>query len=118
EQSPQGFIDNPITNFNSPADTAFVARGLCPVTLLASRAGVREVPAMLEPFLRRAGAGLAVGVIHTPNHRWVVCGALAQLYELYNDDSYVRRIDQWLAEGIDMDPDGQYNERSTYVYNP
>jgi hypothetical protein len=98
EQSRDGNIDNPITNFNSPADTAFAVRGLCPTTLLATRAGVREVPAMTEQFLKRAGAGLTKGGIHTPNHRWVLCGALAQLYELYKDPAYVGRIDQWLAE--------------------
>ena len=63
EQSPEGFIDNPITNFNSPADTAFTVRGLCPSVLLARRAGNREIPAMIDPFLRKAADGLAKGGI-------------------------------------------------------
>jgi hypothetical protein len=115
--SAEGNLYSPITNFNSPPDTAFVVRGAAGAALLARQANVREITNIVEPRLKTFGRGLVSGGIHTPNHRWVNCGAMAQLIELFPDSAYVRRIDQWLAEGFDIDSDGQWSERSTAMYN-
>jgi hypothetical protein len=120
-QHADGTIDLHTTNFHSPPDTAFVLEPVC-AALSVVRKLAPPVPAGavadLERFARAAGEALAVGGIHTPNHRWVVCAALARLHALFPDPRYVGRIDEWLAEGIDIDEDGQFSERSTSVYSP
>ncbi len=118
-QHRDGSIDLPTTNFHSPPDTAFVVEPLALSLHLLQRHGAPEkVRQPIEAFLEQAEKPLLEGGIHTPNHRWVVCMALAHLYRLSPRPDHLRRIDQWLAEGIDIDRDGQYDERSVAIYSP
>jgi hypothetical protein len=119
-QHGDGTIDLPTTNFHSPPDTAFALEPLCAALAVVRRTRVPVPPetiADLERFARGAGEALVRGGVHTPNHRWVVCAALARLHSLFPDPRLVARIDQWLAERIDVDADGQFSERSTSVYS-
>lgn len=117
-QTADGNFDLLTTNFNSPADTAFLNLNTANAASLARKHGDAEVFGWLEPILENNGRGLVDGGIHTPNHRWIACASLALLHGLYPErKEYVDRVEQWLAEGIDIDSDGQYSEQSTTVYN-
>jgi hypothetical protein len=120
-QHADGTVDYFATNFHSPPDLAFILEGSCPACTLLRASPVPEIAAVageFGQFITRAGEALVVGGVHTPNHRWVVCAALALVNTLFPHPKYAARVDQWLAEGIDIDPDGQYTEKSTTVYSP
>jgi hypothetical protein len=119
-QHDDGTIDLIDTNFHSTPDTGFMVRVLAPAYALFKAAavqGAEKALNSLEQLLKNAGNALAYGGLHTPNHRWVVCAALTQLHQLWPDARYTKRINEWMAEKIDLDPDGQYTEKSTGGYS-
>ncbi|NIJ53162.1 hypothetical protein FHS68_002332 [Dyadobacter arcticus] len=119
-QHEDGTIDLLSTNFHSTPDTGFIVKRLAMSYTLMEKSGtpgVEKVLPNLKTFLIRGGEALSRGGIHTPNHRWVVSAALTKLNELWPNPKYAARIEQWLGEHIDMDKDGQYNEKSTFIYS-
>lgn len=117
-QHPDGTIDS--DNIHSPPDTGFVLESLESVLLIAGKASPpADLAAALEPvrnFCDRGARMLVHAGIHTPNHRWLVVGVLAHAFRRTGEEAFRVRALDWLGEGIDLDADGQYSERSAGIY--
>jgi hypothetical protein len=112
-QSADGTVN--VGNLESPPDTAFVIEILCPAAEILKKEKTKDVDAInqqLKEIILKAGEGLVVGGVHTPNHRWVISAALSGINSLYPNKKYINRINEWLDEGVFIDDDGHYPERS------
>ncbi|WP_165945608.1 hypothetical protein [Micromonospora sp. KC606] len=123
-QGPSGLFTGG-DNVDSPPDSAFSVNDLADALLLlraASPNDDRALAAVLERLLAAAVPALTSGGVHTPNHRWELSAALARLFLVAPRPALAERVDQWLAEGVDIDGDGLYSERSAnyaaHVSNP
>ncbi|ELP66860.1 hypothetical protein ACKI1I_20050 [Streptomyces turgidiscabies] len=111
-------------NVQSPPDSAFTVNDVCDAHVLAVGAGpeLSDVTAALAEIADAATGSLLTGGVHTPNHRWELCAALARLHRSFPDDRLLDRVDEWLSEGVDIDAEGLYSERSavyaSHVTNP
>ncbi len=111
-------------NVQSPPDSAFTVNDVCDAHVLAAGAGpeLGDVTAALAEIAGAASGSLLTGGVHTPNHRWELCAALARLHRSFPDDRLLDRVEEWLAEGVDIDAEGLYSERSavyaSLVTNP
>ncbi|MFD1955340.1 hypothetical protein ACFSL6_14455 [Paenibacillus thailandensis] len=119
-QHEDGTVSPGWTNYHSPPDTAFVVVGLTQLYRLLIGHPWEELnrtAASLRLFLERTVPAMLTGGCHTPNHRWVLTAALGSLYRLFGEEALKDRAAQWLAEGIDITPDGEWTERSNGIYN-
>ena len=119
---PSGCFDLLITNFDSAPDTGFVVQAIAPVVFAARQQaaddeGAAAIAEALGELIRTGAPGMVAGGFHTPNHRWVLVAALAQAQALYPELEVSATVDAYLGEGIDINADGEYSERSTGVYN-
>lgn len=113
-QYPNGTLDS-AGNRQSPPDTAFLLESLCPAAKIINLYNfdeLKNVKSKLDKFLINAGEGIKNGGVHTPNHRWEIASVLAQLYSIFKDQKYLDRINEWMDEGIFIDADDNYPERS------
>lgn len=125
-QREDGSFDFPSCNFRSAADTAFCFKRLIALYRLLNTWGSSQecikLRELLPGILHRALEAMEAGGFHTPNHRWAIAAALLQGANLFEKetefaDRLRARAEQYLAEGIDGDEDGEYAERSTGNYN-
>ncbi|MFJ3446349.1 hypothetical protein ACIPM2_34845 [Streptomyces sp. NPDC086081] len=111
-------------NVQSPPDSAFTVNDVCDAHVLAAGGGpeLRDVTAALAEIAGAARDSLLTGGVHTPNHRWELSAALARLHRSFPDGRLLDRVEEWLAEGVDIDAEGLYSERSAnyaaHVSNP
>ncbi|MCD7787362.1 MAG: hypothetical protein LUH59_00280 [Firmicutes bacterium] len=125
-QRPSGRFDYPVCNFDFAPDTAFCFKRLFDTYVLAEKYKDEADTAALREkclkILHLAAEGISHGGFHTPNHRWAIASALCGASKLFSDDaefsrSLRKRADEYLAEGIDCDADGEYSERSSGNYS-
>ncbi len=121
-RNPSGCFDLLTTNFDSAPDTGFVVQAIAPVVFAARQQatddeGAAAIAEALGELIRTGAPGMVAGGFHTPNHRWVLVAALAQAQALYPELAVSATVEAYLGEGIDINADGEYSERSTGVYN-
>lgn len=103
-------------NRHSPPDSAFLIEDMATVVgaLKTSRHPLaRDISSRLIAMMRKAGPPLRTGGIHTPNHRWELSAALSKIDKVDPHPAYIARVDEWLAEGVDINAEGIYSEQSS-----
>lgn len=119
-QRPDGCFDLSGCNFASPPDTAFMVNDMLNSWWLLEKRNIPEAAFIREPMMdlmNRAASGIAAGGFHTPNHRWAISACLIHMEKITGRRELGERARQYLAEGLDINEDGEFAERSSGNYN-
>ena len=71
----------------------------------------------MRQLIDSASRGIAAGGFHTPNHRWAISACLLACERITGNPALGRRAAQFLREGLDINEDGEFAERSSGNYN-
>lgn len=119
-QRPDGCFDLTPCNFASPPDTAFMVNAMLNGWWLLEKCDDERADFIRKPMLAlmdRAADGIAAGGFHTPNHRWAIAACLMSLEKITGRTELGQRARQYLNEGLDINADGEFAERSAGNYN-
>ena len=116
---PSGCFDLSSCNFDSAPDTAFTVNQLVDAYDLLSDSEPEAEPVReaLKDLILHACEGIAAGGFHTPNHRWAISASLLHGARITGHEAFAARARTYLQEGLDINQDGEFAERSTGIYN-
>lgn len=115
-QAPNGLFASG-DNLVSPPDSAFTINDAALTASFLRRypGAADQLRRRLDQVIGRSLPALTSGGVHTPNHRWEISSALVAAGEIHGGalagPATLRALD-WLGEGVDVDSDGLYSERS------
>ncbi len=119
-QRPDGCFDLTPCNYASPPDTAFMVNALLNGWWVLEKCRAQEADFIREPVYRlidSTSRGIAAGGFHTPNHRWAISSCLLCCEKITGNKALGERAREYLREGLDINEDGEFAERSAGNYN-
>lgn len=119
-QRPDGCFDLTPCNYASPPDTAFMMNAVLSGWWLLEKCRAPEADFMRQRIYRlidSTSRGIASGGFHTPNHRWAIAACLLSCAKITGNEALIVRANEYLREGLDINADGEFAERSAGNYN-
>jgi len=120
-QREDGTFDLPISNFHSAPDVGFIMHNTYRTyKIMENRAKTNqeiELKDKIYNIIKTSAKGLHDGGFHTPNHRWVEAAGLAMAYNITKEKYLKDMALRYLEEGMDIDENGEWTERSPGIYN-
>jgi len=115
-QLPDGRLD--LGGYYSPNEIGFATTGLAFLWKPLERVASEDFRERLKGFLQRGGEAVLAGHAYTANHRWTAASApLAALHALWPDERYIEKIEDYLADGIDVNSEGLWEFERSPNYN-